>query len=207
MRENNSIDSFRRDQWSETKLPFLCRLLLKLIRAGLSRGKVKKVLHRLWLLNCGDKPVDITVRGARYRLDFRDNTPARQVLFSSYYDTKELDLLYQASHSGGIFVDIGANIGYYTIDMAVRGVDVIAIEPNPAVVDRLLLNVDANSISSKVIVEQLCVAEPGVHALSFTGYGAGSLIALHGPGEEIQVKGDTLLSILIKHDISMVSSL
>jgi FkbM family methyltransferase len=207
MLENNSIDSFGRELWSETELPVLYRLLLTFIRAGLSRGKVKKAIHKLWLLGCGDSPIDTTVRGAKYRLDFRDNTPALKVLFASSYDTKELAFLYQASHSGGIFVDIGANIGYYTVDMAVRDVNVIAIEPNPAVVNRLLFNLNANNITSKVIVEELCVAEPGVHTLSFKGYGTGSLIALHGPGKEIQVKGDTLQNILLKNNISKVSSL
>lgn len=207
MPEKDNNNSNNRDRWHETELPVLCRLLLKFIRAGLSHGKVKKVIHKLWLKSYGDNPVDTIVRGAKYRLDFRDNNPAMKVLFASSYDAKELDYLYQASRPEGLFVDIGANIGYYTIDMARRGVNVIAIEPNPDMVERLLFNLDANNLASKVIVEELCVADPGIHTLSFRNYGTGSLIALHGPGKEIQVKGDTLQNILLRNKVSKVSSL
>ena len=50
---------------------------------------------------------------------------------------KELSIIQNYIKNGGIFLDIGANIGYYSLMAAKFGAKkVIGIEPNPIVLDR-----------------------------------------------------------------------
>ena len=52
---------------------------------------------------------------------------------------------------GGWFVDIGAGTGWFAIPMAMRGHDVVAFEPNPAVFTRLIENCTMNGVSFPVV--------------------------------------------------------
>ena len=57
---------------------------------------------------------------------------------------------------GGVFVDVGASIGFFTVYMARRGVLVSAFEPSREVFDLLSENVKLNGVSDSVSLE--CVA-------------------------------------------------
>jgi len=67
----------------------------------------------------------------------------RELLASRAYEPHVTDRLRQFLVPGGVFVDIGANIGYYTL-LAARRLGregrVIAFEPNPVSLKVLLLN-------------------------------------------------------------------
>ncbi len=72
--------------------------------------------------------------------------------------------------AGATFVDVGANVGLFTL-LAARIVGstgrVIAIEPAPATANALRATVNANGLSSIVRVEEIAVgAEPGLGTLS-----------------------------------------
>ena len=47
---------------------------------------------------------------------------------------------------GGIFVDVGASTGWFTVPVGLMGVQVVAFEPNPRVVDRLRQNLMLNDL-------------------------------------------------------------
>lgn len=53
-------------------------------------------------------------------------------------------LFHELEQRAGVFVDVGAATGWFAIPVALRGHDVIAIEPNPAVWERLQQNIDIN---------------------------------------------------------------
>jgi FkbM family methyltransferase len=56
---------------------------------------------------------------------------------------------------GDLFVDVGANVGVYTILAAKNvGADVISIEPIPSTFQKLQRNVEVNGVSAKV--ESMC---------------------------------------------------
>ncbi len=204
----SEISASGADSWGIMQPGLPGRTLRRFVAAGAGRGKLKKVIEGAWRRHCGDRPVDVQVRGVKYRLDFRDNTPAARVLFASFYDSRELSYLHKANRAGGVFVDIGANIGYYALDVAARGTRVIAIEPNPIVYERLQFNIEANEFGPLVTAIPYCVAEPGRHKLTFgLSMGTGSLIALHGEGTEVSVTGQTLWNILIEQDVRQVASL
>jgi FkbM family methyltransferase len=72
-----------------------------------------------------------------------DPVVGRELLATGAYEPHVTDRLRQCLVSGGVFVDIGANVGYYTL-LAARQVGsggrVIAFEPNPTSLKVLLLN-------------------------------------------------------------------
>jgi FkbM family methyltransferase len=54
---------------------------------------------------------------------------------------------------GDLFVDVGANVGSYTIlASAVTGANTIALEPDPGTVESLRRNVEANGVSDRVTI-------------------------------------------------------
>lgn len=55
-----------------------------------------------------------------------------------------------ASPPGTVFVDVGANVGYYTILMAMNGCNVMSFEPNPAVFSLLERNIALNRQQNNV---------------------------------------------------------
>jgi len=63
---------------------------------------------------------------------------------------------------GDVFVDIGANSGYFTILAALRvGVRgrVYAFEPNPAVRQQLCRHIELNTVADRAIVSELALAD------------------------------------------------
>ena len=56
---------------------------------------------------------------------------------------------------GGVLVDIGANMGLWTVRLGGRASRVIAVEPNPAAVDVLRRNIVLNGLDGRVEVLQV----------------------------------------------------
>jgi FkbM family methyltransferase len=72
-------------------------------------------------------------------------------LNGSFYEREELELI--GCHlSGGVLVDVGANVGNHTIyALKFLGVEkVIAFEPNPAAAELLRINLALNGLSTRV---------------------------------------------------------
>ncbi|WP_191965311.1 FkbM family methyltransferase [Marinobacter halotolerans] len=94
-------------------------------------------------------PIDIQVEGINLRCQFTDNYSEKKFVFTPWrYDRAERQILSQALANGGTFIDIGANVGLYTLTaIAAMGSDkgrIIAFEPNPVTLTRLLFNIEAN---------------------------------------------------------------
>jgi FkbM family methyltransferase len=63
---------------------------------------------------------------------------------------------------GDLFVDVGAQFGYYTLLAALQGVRVIAIEPRSECVDIIGRNIRYHHVMDKAKVLQAVVSAPGV---------------------------------------------
>lgn len=114
--------------------PLASRLLAPLLR---------KLMTRLTPL-----PVDVCVGGLKLRCRFTDNYSEKKFVFTPWrYDRDERRLLREYLPPDGTFIDIGANIGLYTLT-AMQIIDaggrILAFEPNPATRQRLLFNIAAN---------------------------------------------------------------
>jgi FkbM family methyltransferase len=92
-------------------------------------------------------PVDVSVGDIRLRCYLRDNTCERKFVFTPWrFDPLELRAMATALPADGVFVDVGANVGIYSLTAALllgtRG-RIVALEPYPLAHERLLFNIEA----------------------------------------------------------------
>ena len=81
----------------------------------------------------------------------RGMTGATGNLYCGLHEFEDMALVLHALRPGDLFIDIGANVGSYTVLAAgVAGADVIALEPVPTTFERLLDNIHINPIRGKV---------------------------------------------------------
>lgn len=93
-------------------------------------------------------PLDVTVFGAAMRLYPFANVCERRVLFTpQFFDAEERELLAAHIRPDMVFVDVGANVGIYSLFVAkLVGPDarIVAVEPQPQLYDRLMHNIAFN---------------------------------------------------------------
>ena len=110
------------------------------------------VLRRLALAALDGAPVDIDALGVRMRLRPYNNICEKRMLFSPQtFDPEELAILSGAMREGFVFIDIGANVGAYSLFVARRAgpsARVLAIEPQPDIFERLTYNIRLNELST-----------------------------------------------------------
>lgn len=136
-------------------------VLLQACQLGLAHGPIKKLIGKLWRRWGMATPVDIRYAGLKFRLHPWDNTVEYKMLFGSgLRDKLELACLQKFAGNGGVFLDIGANIGYYALMAAHSGASrVVAFEPNPLVFSRLKFNIDANAVGERILALQIALGD------------------------------------------------
>src|ERR1700736_741346 len=123
-------------------------------RSRLKRGAFRPMLSRLvnWL-RAG--PVDVVYQGASFRFHHQASATERGALFNPEYNLEELNFLRAQVPAGGVFVDVGANVGTYALVLA-RHVGasgkVIAVEPHPVTFARLKFNNGASGYAQTNLV-------------------------------------------------------
>ena len=105
------------------------------------------------LLRAG--PIDAQYQGASFRFYHQTSATERGALLNPDYNLEELEFLRAHTPHGGAFVDVGANVGTYSLVLA-RHVGasgkVIAIEPHPVIHARLEFNRAASNLSQVRLV-------------------------------------------------------
>lgn len=108
--------------------------------------------------------------GARLRLRYADSV-GETVAAIGTYEPGELKFLCRSLHDGDTAMDVGANVGVFTVVMA-KAVGpngaVIAIEPDPHNIARLRANVQLNGLDNVSLVECAAGAACGTVTLSST---------------------------------------
>ena len=201
----------RSADWGYYAPPQKAIFLRLLIAAGLGRGVIRKTILQQWRKKYGNV-VDVTRTGVNYRLNISDNVTDGKILASSViYDRKELSYLKEACH-GGVFVDVGANVGYYSLELA-KSCDckVVAIEPNPTTLQRLYFNVEINRpLREKISIVPFGVGPEGEFDLySANNLGAASLhkgIFSSSP-KTVKIKTKPLFDILEDQRIEKIDAL
>ena len=182
------------------------RLILTFAKLGLGRGRIKFLLAQLWGRLNRDRSVDIRYYGLKFRLKPLDNTIDSKMLFSSKRrEERELKMISHHLADGGVFVDIGANIGYYALNAALLGAEkVIAIEPNPKILARLNDNIALNNLSSNIAVHDVAVGDKkGVVKLTIadSDFGSSSIVDHSVGTHHVSVPILPLLEILKKETV------
>jgi FkbM family methyltransferase len=153
---------------------------------GAVRGPLSQTRHALWRhftngfvtewrtaevqrrLRQGRPLTTVRVGGLRLRVDLRDCGVGQPLFIKRRYEPGETALLRQLLRPGQTFLDVGANIGYFTT-LAARlvgpGGRVLAVEPEPHNFDLLSGNVRANGFAN-VVTEQVALGDkPGTARL------------------------------------------
>lgn len=103
---------------------------------------------RKLVINYSALPIDVDAGDFSLRCQFTDNYSEKKYVFTPWrYDFQERLELTKALPKDGVFIDIGANIGLYTLTAAralsTKGT-ILSFEPNPLALERLSINLAAN---------------------------------------------------------------
>jgi len=170
-------------------------------------------------------PADVVVEETRMRCYLRDNASENKFVFMPWrFDGRERGLLAAALPRDGVFVDIGANVGIYTLSAAThlgsRG-RILAIEPNPPALARLRFNIAATQ-SSRSDWPTVDTLQLGVSEASATfelhlhpqNLGASSLAPAGtstavdpSPREVVRITCRPLLEVLQEQSVSRIDAL
>jgi FkbM family methyltransferase len=181
-------------------------------RTRLKRGAFRPMLSRLVnLFRAG--PVDTHYQGAAFRFYHQASATERGALFNPDYNLAELDFLRANTPVGGVFVDVGANVGTYAMVLA-RHVGptgrVIAIEPHPLIHARLAFNSAASRYRHVKLIAAAAGDRDGELMIETDG---GNLGASHiatgatSAGSAIRVPALRLLRVLGEAGVSQLDSL
>jgi FkbM family methyltransferase len=180
-------------------------------RSKLKRGAFRPMLSRLVnLLRAG--PVDVAYQGASFRFYHQSSATERGALFNPDYNLEELDFLRTHTPAGGVFVDVGANVGTYAMVLA-RHVGsngkVIAIEPHPVTHARLAFNRAASSFAQVALVAAAAGSSDGELMIETDGdnLGASHIATGQVSGKAIKVPSLRLQRILQEAGVAHVDAL
>ncbi len=180
-------------------------------RSRLKRGAFRPMLSRLVnLLRAG--PVDVGYQGASFRFYHQASATERGALFNPDYNLEELDFLRAHTPRGGVFVDVGANVGTYAMVLARQAGEsgkVIAIEPHPIIHARLAFNRAASGTTQVTLVAAAAGAADGELMIETDGdnLGASHIVSGKGSGKAIRVPSLRLQRILEEAGVGGVDAL
>lgn len=160
-------------------------------------------------------PVDDVIYGQKMRLYPFNNVCEKRALFTpQFFDPVERAILSGCLKEESVFVDVGANIGLYSLFVAglTPSVRVLAIEPQPDLFARLTYNVAQNETGR---IKALCCAlsdKEGEMTLfiSEDNRGESSIKIMDeraGSGNAIRVPAKTLLGVARQEGLKRIDAL
>ena len=122
------------------------------------RGSFRRPLAN-FIRNLGKNGiVDIERNQAHYRLRKSPNLIEDAILVHKNYNRRELDFLIQGTPIGGTFLDLGSNVGLYSLPLAIKAGPngrVLSIDANPDIMKALAFNISASQLTN---IDIACVA-------------------------------------------------
>ncbi|MFN4874309.1 MAG: FkbM family methyltransferase [Akkermansiaceae bacterium] len=210
--DNRQLESL----WGTFTPGFLVKSWLKLLhrmpvssgfrRLSLWMRKPLKVFIDGW--------VDIEVWGLRLRLRSRGNLSEQRLIYMpQFLDRMEREILAQELQDGGLFLDIGANAGLYSLWVAslrLKKVQVEAFEPDPELCQGLKFNLLTNDLND-VRVNQLALGRQRGQMRMISGSGNKGENRVEADDlakeEGFDVEMTTLKDFLKKHDITQITAI
>lgn len=179
------------------------------------------LLRRLVTLRLANGALDVTRFGLNMRLHPLDNGCEKNLLFTpQMYEPEELAELAaeiasnQASASPFVFIDIGANVGLFSLFVAARAgarARIIAIEPEPGNFERLVFNIGSNGALPIEPVASAVSDEPGDIAITLNRRDRGgtrvTALAAADPADHVRVPSRPLLSLLDERGVTAIDAL
>jgi FkbM family methyltransferase len=149
--------------------------------------------------------------GAKFRCNLDDMIP-RMIFYFGFWEPNNSALIGSILEPGDVFVDVGANIGYYTLlGSSLVGPQgrVVSIEPLPAIFAQLQDNTSVNGAANTRLVN-LAVSDATAELLLYGGTrwnrGATSTV-VHDAGQEPEAKvlAEPLDALLLPEELERVA--
>jgi FkbM family methyltransferase len=155
--------------------------------------------------------VDVTVWGLDLRLFPKGNLSEQRILFlPQFFDRVERLAIKESLNRGGVFVDIGANIGAYSFWAASleNNIQVEAFEPDQELCARMQFNLHTNTLHN-VRIHQIALGDhSGTIALAYDSTNRGQTRVVEISNEqEVQVPIERLPDVLANNDIKKIDAL
>ena len=172
------------------------------------------VIRRLVAARLGGKPVDVEALGARMRVLPYNNVCEKRMLFMPQsFDPLELALIEARLRPGFVFLDVGANVGAYSLFVASKAgpaARILAIEPQPAIYDRLIRNIGLNAFATIKALDCAVADRAGEVTMFIDSRNSGesSLKIVGSEGTEaIRVQAKTLLELVRDEGLSTIDAI
>ncbi len=173
-------------------------------------GSLRSLLRRT-----SHQPIDVTVLGQRMRLYLGDNACERRLTVApEFFDPDQLEILRSVVRTGFQFVDLGANVGAYSIfvgRLAVPGARILAIEPQDALLERLRGNIALNALNIRIAPVAVADREEVINfSVDLHNRGSTSLnLDRKGRGERrvIRLPVRKLLGLVKEHGFERIDAL
>lgn len=160
-----------------------------------------------------DGPLDLMTWGIKTRIDPRRNVTEKRLMFSpSRFELEERELLQRELKGGDVFVDVGANVGAYSLWVGpIIGPNgrIVAIEPQPSVLARLRANFALNPDFNAQIFPCGAGDSNGVMTLSVgsDNEGGASLATVGGGTDQVEVAVRPLLNMVEEARLERIDAL
>lgn len=158
-----------------------------------------------------DTPLDVTLWGLRLRLARRDSVSESRMLFTPHrFDRTERAAVLQRLRPGGVFIDLGANVGGYSFWVFHHfreNVQIVAVEADPDLAARIRFNCTTNQASS-IRVAQVALSDTsgeGTLVIGRVNRGESFLTAAGEPG--VRVRTQPLVEVMRQHEITHIDVL
>jgi FkbM family methyltransferase len=161
------------------------------------------LVRRFVLRRLAGAPVDTEALGFRMRLKPYNNICEKRMLFTPQtFDATELAILAGCIREGFTFIDIGANVGAYSLFVAARAgptARILAVEPQPEIYERLIFNIRLNAVSTVKAIDCAVAEKAGEVTLFLDPNNAGESsvkIVSCSRAQPIRVAARTLLDLI-----------
>lgn len=180
---------------------------------GWTTRRIALMLRRFVVRSLKGNPVDLETYGVRMRLYPYNNVCEKRLLLTpQYFDPQELKILEGRIGDGFVFVDVGANVGWYSLYVASKtgaSSRILAIEPQPEIFDRLTFNIQQNPFGTIKAVACAVADKTGELTLFLDPNNRGeSSVKIVGSSQAdaIRVPAVTLLDLLNREGFTRVDA-
>jgi len=192
--------------------PFAAALLALSQNTILGRGQARKAIGNM-LRRQLTTPLDVKLWGRNARVHLESNySEMKAVLNPASYSRTDFDFLRRHLPRTGVFIDIGANAGMFSLfasSLLERGGVVVSVEPQPEVFARLKFNMtSANDLGAEgvrtVLVQAALGPEAGAAELAVPKELGQASLRIEVGGDRISVPMLPLGDLLRRENISCI---
>ena len=186
--------------------------LAQILPKNIISFKIALILRKITLRN-KVKIIDQTQFDLKLRLFPMDNLGDRFLLFlPKFFEYDEFQLMSQCLKEDSIFIDIGGNMGIYSLISAKyinKTGRILSFEPNPKMIERFRFNIKINEFDQLIELNEIGIADKEMTfslALSKKNLGGASIVKNFGEGN-VMVKCRPLLDVLKENEITKIDLL